>query len=62
MNIPKKYHKILLVALEEYMYQLSLKLDKMKGLPLTRERKELTAKQKQLEDLQHLVLHGDAES
>ncbi len=60
MNIPAEYQKILLVAVEEYMYQLSLKLAKMKGQPLTQERKELTRQQRKLEELQHLVLDGGA--
>lgn len=46
---------ILLEALEDMMYKLSLQLDDMKGGPLSKERKELTAKQAQVEQLQHVL-------
>ena len=55
MEIPDKYQAILLEALEDLMYKLSLELNPMKGLPLTKERKRLTKKQSDVEDLQHLV-------
>jgi hypothetical protein len=37
------------------MYKLSIQLDNLKGGPLTKERKTLTAKQVMLEELQHLI-------
>jgi len=45
----------MLEALEELMYKLSLQLDSLKGEPMTKERKELTRKQTQIEELQHLI-------
>jgi hypothetical protein len=55
MNIDPKYNPILLEALEDMMYKLSIQLDALKGGPLTKERKALTAKQVMLEELQHLI-------
>lgn len=55
MTIDPKYKPILLEALEEMMYQLSLELAELKGEPLTPERKKLTAKQNLVEELQHLI-------
>ena len=56
MEIDLKYKSLLLEVLEEKRYQLSLKLEKLKGEPYTTERKKLTEKQSKLEALQHLVL------
>jgi len=55
IEIDPKYCPILLEALEESMYKLSLQLESLKGQPLTSERKRLTQKQTQLEELQHIV-------
>jgi hypothetical protein len=55
MEIDPKYKHILLEALQEMMYKLSLQLTQLKGGPLTKERKELSAKQSQVEELQHLI-------
>ena len=55
MQIPDKYQALLLSALEDQMYKLSLELAKMKGQPLTPERKKLTKQQQDIEDLQHLI-------
>ncbi|MGI9541700.1 MAG: hypothetical protein ACR2MX_00490 [Cyclobacteriaceae bacterium] len=55
IEIDPKYSPILLEALEESMYKLSLQLEALKGQPLTERRKQLTKKQIQLEELQHLV-------
>ncbi|WP_420316121.1 hypothetical protein [Ekhidna sp.] len=46
---------ILLEALEDMMYKLSLQLDEMKGRPLDKQRKELTSKQSKVEKLQHQI-------
>ncbi len=54
-NIDPKYKPILLEALEDLMYKLSLQLDSLKGGPLTKERKDLTAKQDMAEELQHMI-------
>lgn len=46
---------ILLEALEDMMYKLSLQLDELKGGPLDRQRKALTKKQSKVEKLQHQI-------
>lgn len=46
---------LVLEALEEMMYKLSLQLEELKGGPLNKRRKDLTRKQAQIEELQHLV-------
>ncbi|MEQ9164679.1 MAG: hypothetical protein RLO12_00360 [Fulvivirga sp.] len=55
MRIDQKYQALLLEALEELMYKLSLELANLKGEPLTKVRKDLTNKQKEIEALQHLI-------
>lgn len=55
MNIDPKYKPVLLEALEDMMYKLSLQLEDLKGGPLTNERKELTLKQNMVEELQHQI-------
>lgn len=55
MTLDPKYKGILLEALEDLMYKLSLQLAELKGGPLTKERKALTEKQSLLEELQHQV-------
>lgn len=55
MTIDPKYKPILLEALEDMMYKLSIQLEPLKGKPLTAERKQLTAKQNLTEELQHIV-------
>ena len=55
MEIDPRYKHILLEALEDMMYKLSLQLQNHKGGPMTNERKELTEKQQQVEELQHLI-------
>jgi hypothetical protein len=53
--IDPKFKPLLLEALEDLMYKLSLQLETLKGGPLTKERKDLTSKQDMLEELQHLI-------
>lgn len=55
MTIDPKYKPLLLEALEELMYKLSLQLEELKGKPLTTYRKELTEKQATIEELQHVI-------
>ena len=55
MKIEDKFQPLLLESLEDLMYKVSLELEKLKGQPMTRKRKELTLKLKHLEVLQHLV-------
>ena len=53
--MPDKYQPVILEALEDLLYKVSLDLAKMKGQPLTSERKKLTKKQAAIEELQHLI-------
>ena len=55
MEIDNKYQPVLLEAMEDLMYKISLELERMKGQPLTTQRKQLTKKQKDVEELQHLI-------
>lgn len=55
MTIDPKFKPILLEALEDMMYKLSLQLEPYKGKPMTGERKQLTDKQNAIEALQHLI-------
>ena len=55
IELDTKYKPVLLEALEELMYKISLELNELKGQPLTASRKALTKKQNLLEELQHLV-------
>ncbi|HMP99327.1 MAG TPA: hypothetical protein PKC24_06060 [Cyclobacteriaceae bacterium] len=55
IQVDNKYKAVLLEALEDMMYKLSLQLNDMKGGPLTKERKELSARQAQIEQLQHII-------
>ncbi len=59
MMIDSKYKPLLLEALEDMMYKLSLQLEDLKGGPLTKERKELTDKQSTIEELQHIISTTD---
>ena len=53
LNIEHK--ALLLEAMEELLYKLSLELNELKGGPLDRRRKELTQKQQRIEELQHEI-------
>ncbi len=55
MSIDPKYKPVLLEALGELMYKISLELENVKGGPLTTWRKELTHKQEMVEQLQHYI-------
>lgn len=55
IKLDTKYKPILLEALEELMYKLSLQLKDLDGQPLGKWRKELTQKQVDIEELQHLI-------
>ena len=59
MLLDSKYKPVVLEALEDLMYKLSLQLDGLKGGPLTKERKDLTDKQALIEELQHLISSMD---
>lgn len=55
IEVTSENKAILLEALEDMMYKLSLQLDDLKGGPLDKRRKELTAKQSKVEKLQHQI-------
>ncbi len=55
MEIHPKYKSLLLEAIQNMMYKISLDLESLKGQPMTKSRKELTKKQKSLEELQHVI-------
>lgn len=61
MELPDKYQPVVQEALQDLLYKVSLDLAKLKGQPLTKERKQLTKKQTQIEELQHLLwVHSHA--
>lgn len=55
IELDKENRIILLEALEDLMYKLSLQLEDLKGGPLDKRRKELTQKQASVEKLQHII-------
>ena len=55
ISIDPNNKTLLLEALEELMYKLSLDLARLKGGPMSKERKALTAKQEAIEKLQHEI-------
>ena len=55
MKIDIKYKDILLDALEDRMYKVSMRLNGMRGQAMNRERKRWTRLQKEIERLQHVI-------
>ena len=55
IEIDDKHKMLLLEAIEELMYKVSLQLASFKGKPLSKERKALTTKQNNLEKIQHKI-------
>lgn len=55
IELDAKHKPILLEALEDMMYKLSIQLEDHKGGPLDKERKELTQKQSIVEQIQHTI-------
>ncbi|QSE96498.1 hypothetical protein [Fulvivirga lutea] len=55
LQIDSSYKPLMLEALEEMMYKLSLELNKLKGGPMDKQRKLLTDKQAKIEKLQHII-------
>jgi len=51
--IDEKYKPILLEVLSDYLYKVSLELNELKGKPLTKRRKELSKKQRYMEELRN---------
>ncbi len=55
LKIEEKDQAILLEALEDLMYKISLQLVEFKGTAKTKARKTLTQKQARIETLQHNI-------
>lgn len=58
-SIDPIYLPLLLEAVEELLYKISLRLAELKGQPMTGERRELTQKQRRLEALLHQLTSSD---
>lgn len=61
-SIDPSYLPVLLEAIEELLYKISLRLADLKGMPMTDERLELTRKQRQLEALLHELTQSGSSS
>ena len=59
IKLDPKFSPLLLEAVQELMYKVSLQLENHKGQALSQERKKLTKKQKLLEELQHQIFIAD---
>jgi hypothetical protein len=55
LQLDPKYKPLLLEALEDLMYKISMEQEKLKGQSMNKQRKELNKKQEAAEELQHLV-------
>lgn len=51
ISIDEKYRPVLIEVLNDYLYKVSLELNELKGQPLTKKRKELSKKQRLIEEL-----------
>lgn len=49
---------LLLEAIEELLYRIALRMEELKGGPMTEERRELILRQRRLEALQHRLLQS----
>ena len=58
LELDPKYRPLLLEALEELLYKLSLQLEELKGGQMTKEREALSRKQRQIEKLQHEIFQA----
>ena len=52
-KVDAKYHIVLQEALDDYLYKVSLELNELKGHSLNNRRKELTKKQRLIEELRN---------
>ena len=59
IQIDSRYRSLLLEALTEMRYKISLQLETYKGQPMSQQRKELTRKQQEVEQLQYLLSNFD---
>lgn len=55
IQIDEKYKTVLIEALDDHLYKVSLELNKLKGQPLTSRRKELSKKQRLLEEVRGML-------
>jgi hypothetical protein len=53
ISIDDKYRPILIDVLNDYLYKVSIELNELKGQPLTKKRKELSKKQRLIEELRN---------
>ena len=60
IQIDISYQAVLLEALNDQLYKVSLELNALKGQPLTNKRKELSRKQRLLEEVRDLVSTSDS--
>ena len=60
IKLDDKYKNVLLEALEDLMYKLSIEQESYKGMPMDASRKKLTQKQGLVENLQYEVATYDA--
>lgn len=51
ISIDEKYRPVLIEVLNDYLYKVSLELNELKGQPMTKKRKELSKKQRLIEEL-----------
>lgn len=59
IQIDGTYKAVLLEALNDQLYKVSLELNALKGQPLTNKRKELSRKQRLLEEVRDVVGASD---
>ena len=50
-KVDAKYRSVILEALDDYLYKVSMELNELKGHAMNNRRKELTKKQRLIEDL-----------
>ena len=55
ISIDEKYRAILIEVLSDYLYKVSLELNELKGQALTKRRKELSVKQRLIEELRYKI-------
>ena len=53
LKVDSKYYTVLREALDDYLYKVSLELNDLKGHTMNNRRKELTRKQRLIEELRN---------
>ena len=51
IKVDSKYKSVVLEALDDYLYKVSIQLNELKGHAMNNRRKELTKKQRLIEEL-----------